>query len=305
MQHKQQSAKKMLGVVLLNAVITLTELVGGVLSGSLSLVSDAFHNLSDTLAISLSYFARKIAQKEATEVKTYGYRRSEILSAFINSIVLIGLAVFLGIEAVKRFFMPEKIDGNLMLIVAVIGLLANLFSVLLLKKEADESLNVKSSYLHLLSDTLSSVSVIIGAVLIRFFHVYWIDPVITLLISAYILIEAAQIVKKAVDILMQTAPAVDYQQLSSEIKAIKGVKDIHHIHAWQYDEKQIIFDAHIDFDDQMLSEIEQIYPEIIYLLKEKYAFTHVTIQAEVHAKDQKKLFFTNEDETKQKIEYDE
>lgn len=305
MQQKQQSEKKMLGVVLLNAVITLTELVGGVLSGSLSLVSDAFHNLSDTLAISFSYIAKKIAQKEATEVKTYGYRRSEILSAFINSVVLIGLAVFLAIEAIKRFFTPEKIDGNLMLIVAVIGLLANLLSVILLKKEADESLNVKSSYLHLLSDTLSSVSVIVGAILIRLFGVYWIDPVITLLISAYILIEAIQIVKKSVDILMQSAPIIDYQQLSSEIKSINGIRDIHHIHAWHYDEQQVIFDAHIDFDDQMLSEIEKIYPEILSLLKEKYGFTHVTIQAETHIKDQKKLFFSNEDETKQKIEYDE
>lgn len=123
-----------------------------------------------------------MAQKEANE----GYQRLEILSAFINSFILIILSLFLAVEAFKRFNSPEKINSHLMLIVAVIGLLANLFSTLLLRQEADESLNIKSSYLHLLSDTLSSISVIIGAVLIRFFGIYWIDPVITLVISIYI-----------------------------------------------------------------------------------------------------------------------
>ncbi|EGP5120992.1 cation transporter [Enterococcus faecium] len=283
----QRSSKKLFGVVVLNAVITLSEFIGGVASGSLSLVSDAFHNLSDTLAIIFSYGAQKMAQKEANEKHTYGYQRLEILSAFINSFILIILSLFLAVEAFKRFNSPEKINSHLMLIVAVIGLLANLFSTLLLRQEADENLNIKSSYLHLLSDTLSSISVIIGAVLIRFFGIYWIDPVITLIISIYILLEAIIVIKKAAAILIQSAPTIDYEKMEQEIKAIEGVKDVHHVHIWQYSEKIIIFDGHIDFEDQMLSEIEKAYPRITSLLKLKYGITHVTIQAETHVKDQK------------------
>ncbi len=266
----QRSSKKLFGVVVLNAVITLSEFIGGVASGSLSLVSDAFHNLSDTLAIIFSYGAQKMAQKEANERHTYGYQRLEILSAFINSFILIILSLFLAVEAFKRFNSPEKINSHLMLIVAVIGLLANLFSTLLLRQEADENLNIKSSYLHLLSDTLSSISVIIGAVLIRFFGIYWIDPVITLIISIYILLEAIIVIKKAAAILIQSAPTIDYEKMEQEIKAIEGVKDVHHVHIWQYSEKIIIFDGHIDFEDQLLSEIEKAYPRITSLLKLKY-----------------------------------
>lgn len=293
----QRSSKKLFGVVVLNAVITLSEFIGGVASGSLSLVSDAFHNLSDTLAIIFSYGAQKMAQKEANERHTYGYQRLEILSAFINSFILIILSLFLAVEAFKRFNSPEKINSHLMLIVAVIGLLANLFSTLLLRQEADENLNIKSSYLHLLSDTLSSISVIIGAVLIRFFGIYWIDPVITLIISTYILLEAIIVIKKAAAILIQSAPTIDYEKMEQEIKAIEGVKDVHHVHIWQYSEKIIIFDGHIDFEDQLLSEIEKAYPRITSLLKLKYGITHVTIQAETHVKDQKKLIFLNKDES--------
>lgn len=293
----QRSSKKLFGVVVLNAVITLSEFIGGVASGSLSLVSDAFHNLSDTLAIIFSYGAQKMAQKEANERHTYGYQRLEILSAFINSFILIILSLFLAVEAFKRFNSPEKINSHLMLIVAVIGLLANLFSTLLLRQEADENLNIKSSYLHLLSDTLSSISVIIGAVLIRFFGIYWIDPVITLIISIYILLEAIILIKKAAAILIQSAPTIDYEKMEQEIKAIEGVKDVHHVHIWQYSEKIIIFDGHIDFEDQLLSEIEKAYPRITSLLKLKYGITHVTIQAETHVKDQKKLIFLNKDES--------
>lgn len=226
----QRSSKKLFGVVVLNAVITLSEFIGGVAPGSLSLVSDAFHNLSDTLAIIFSYGAQKMAKKEANERHTYGYQRLEILSAFINSFILIILSLFLAVEAFKRFNSPEKINSHLMLIVAVIGLLANLFSTLLLRQEADENLNIKSSYLHLLSDTLSSISVIIGAVLIRFFGIYWIDPVITLIISIYILLEAIIVIKKAAAILIQSSPTIDYEKMEQEIKAIEGVKDVHHVH---------------------------------------------------------------------------
>lgn len=294
--QEHQRTTKIVWIVLLNGVITLAEFVGGIFSGSLSLISDAFHNLGDTLAITLSYIAQKIASKQRDPKKTYGYQRSEILSAFVNSMVLVVLSLILALEAIKRFFDSEKIDSKLMLIVAVIGLVANLLSVLLLKKDTDKNLNLKSSYLHLLSDTLSSISVIVGALLIKQFGIYWIDPMITLLVSIYIFIEAVGVIKKTIDILMQSAPVLDYQRLKKEIESLSGVKTIHHIHIWQYSDTSVVFDAHIDFADCLLSEIEKAYPLITDILKKNYGITHVTIQAETNAKDQKKLILRNQDE---------
>ncbi len=294
--HEQPRTTKIVWVVLLNAVITLAEFIGGIFSGSLSLISDAFHNLGDTLAITLSYIAQKIAVKERNPKKTYGYQRSEILSAFVNAMVLVVLSLILAIEAIKRFFEPETINSQLMLIVAIIGLVANLLSVLLLKKDTEKNLNLKSSYLHLLSDTLSSISVIIGAILIQKFGVYWLDPIITLVVSIYIFIEAIGVIKKTIDILMQSAPSLDYQRLKMEIEALPQVKTIHHIHVWQYSDTSVVFDAHIDFEDGLLSDIEKIYPVITDILKKKYGITHVTIQAETAMKDQKKLILRNDDE---------
>lgn len=161
------SGKKIFWVTLLNATITITEIVGGILSGSLALLSDAVHNLSDTIAIALSYYANKIAQKPKDARRTFGYQRAEILSAFVNSSVLLAISILLIIEAFKRWRSPEHIDGTLMIIVALIGLIANFVSVFLLEKDSHQNLNIKSSYLHLLSDTVSSVGVLAGGIAIR------------------------------------------------------------------------------------------------------------------------------------------
>src|SRR5665647_577003 len=160
------SGKKIFWVTILNASITAVEIIGGILSGSLALLSDAIHNLSDTIAIALSYFANKIAGKPKDAKRTYGYKRAEILAAFINASVLIALSLLLIIEAIKRFNSPEEINGTLMIVVASIGLVANLLSVFLLEKDSHENLNIKSSYLHLLSDTVSSLGVLVGGIAI-------------------------------------------------------------------------------------------------------------------------------------------
>ncbi|HED23524.1 MAG TPA: cation transporter, partial [Firmicutes bacterium] len=151
------SGKRIFWVVLLNAAITVAEFIGGLLSGSLALLSDAAHNLSDTAAIALSYFANRIARRPRDARKTFGYKRAEILAAFINSAVLLVISLFLITEAIKRFRNPETIDGVLMITVAVIGLLANLLSVFLLHRDSRDNLNIRSSYLHLISDTVSSI----------------------------------------------------------------------------------------------------------------------------------------------------
>ncbi|MBE3101582.1 MAG: cation transporter [Firmicutes bacterium] len=284
------SGKKIFWVTLLNATITIAEIIGGILSGSLALLSDAVHNLSDTVAIALSYIANKIAQKPKDAKRTYGYKRAEILSAFINSTVLLAISIVLIFEAYKRFNSPESINGTLMIAVAFIGLVSNLVSVYLLEKDSHENLNIKSSYLHLLGDTVSSVGVVAGGIAIKIWGMVWIDPLITILISLYILKETWQVVRKTVDILMQSSAPLNYEAIKNDIEAIDKVKNIHHVHSWMINEKTIYFEAHIDMDDMQLSEVELIYDKIEYYLIEHYGVSHVTLQAEVDKCCDKSIF---------------
>ena len=284
------SGQKITWVTLLNASITLAEIIGGLLSGSLALLSDAMHNLSDTLSIVLSYTTYRIAQRPKNKRKTFGYRRAEILSAFINALSLIVISGFLILEALRRFLSPEPIETGLMLTVALIGLVANLVSVLLLEKERHHNLNLKSTYLHLLADTLSSLGVIVGGLLIRFYQVLWVDPLLTLGIAIYILKEGLELLKVTVDILMQASPHLDYEHIKEEIETLPYVKNIHHIHAWRMDEKHIYFEAHIDFEDQLLSTIQTSLHDIEHLLKDHFGIHHVTLQAECDVCKTKDLF---------------
>jgi len=284
------SGRKIFWVTLLNATITVAEIVGGILSGSLALLSDAVHNLSDTIAIALSYFANKIAQKPKDARKTFGYKRAEILSAFVNAAVLLGISIVLIYEAIKRLQAPESINGTLMITVALIGLTANLFSVFLLEKDSHQNLNIKSSYLHLLSDTVSSGGVLVGGIAIELWGFAWIDPIITVLISLYIMKETWHVIKTTADILMQSAAPLDYDAIKMEIENMENVKNIHHVHSWMIDEKTIYFEAHIDMEDMLLSKVEASYDKIEQLLIENYGVSHVTLQAEVDKCCDKSIF---------------
>lgn len=278
--HRDLSGRKIFWVTILNLVITIAEAIGGLLSGSLALLSDSLHNLSDTVAVALSYFANRIARRPKNPRLTYGYQRVEILAALLNSLALLGISTYLILEAVQRWRSPETIDSTLMLIVAVIGLIANLVSVVLLEADSHHSLNIQSSYLHLLSDTVSSVGVIIGALAIRFWHIVWIDPLITLVIAIYIIFRAWQVLRGIVDILMQTSANLDYDRIRAEICAIDHVRDLHHVHTWMINESTIFFEAHIKLDEMPLSQVQTITERIEHLLVEEYGVSHVTLQAE-------------------------
>ncbi len=276
----QLSGKKLFFVTGLNALITITEIIGGLMSGSLALLSDALHNLSDTLAIVLTFVTNRIGQKDRDVKKTFGYKRAEILAAFVNASMLTLISGYLIVESIKRFFNPELIDTGLMLVVAIIGLLANLLSVFLLKQDAEHSMNVKSSYLHMMGDTLSSVAVIFGGILIRYFNVFWLDSVLTLLIALYILHEIFEVLMESIDILMQASPIEDLNPIVDAIQGMNGVNNIHHVHVWKLDDEQIHFEAHIDFQDELLSKIQVKTEAIRVLLHDDFDIEHVTIQAE-------------------------
>lgn len=289
--HADLSGKRLGFSVILNLTITIVQVIGGILSNSLSLLSDALHNFSDGIALWIAYIANKIAKKDATRKMTFGYKRVEILSAFVNALTLIFVCGFLIYEAIRKFTNPETIDGSLMLIVATIGLLANVVSVILLQKDKDHNLNVRAAYIHLMGDTLSSVAVIIGGILIWQYQVYWVDPVVTLLICAYILYHSVDIIKESGSILMQRKPkGLSIKIVSDYISSYEEVANVHHIHLWSLGDKDRYLECHIDLNkDLKLSEVDEIRDRISTGIEEKFHIHHTTIQTEYNCCDEKGL----------------
>jgi cobalt-zinc-cadmium efflux system protein len=289
--HADLKGNNLLIATSLNLAITIAEIVGGLISNSLALLSDAIHNLGDTFAVLLAYIANRISKKDATEKKTFGFKRIEILAALLNAVVLIVIIIFLFIEAYRRFQSPEPIKGLIMFIVATVGLIANLIAVLLLKGGSKSNINVRAAYLHLLGDTISSVAVIVGSVLIYFFQVYWLDPLITVIIGLYIIKEALSILKEAVDILMQSTPSsIDLHEVVFEIEKHKDINNVHHVHSWKLDDTQIHFEGHVDLDKNLsISDADLIRAEIGTMLRNKFGISHVTIQFEYNCCDGKEV----------------
>jgi cobalt-zinc-cadmium efflux system protein len=278
----EEAGKRLLLATLLNIVITIAEVVGGLLSNSLALISDALHNMGDAFAVALSYFAIRIGRRGSDHQKTFGYQRAEILVALLNTTVLIAVCIFLFFEAWQRLQHPEPIKGGIMMLVAFIGLLANLATVLLLHRDAQKNINTRSAYLHLLGDTLSSVAVIAGGILIYFFHIYWVDPLVTFLVGLYMIRESYSVLKETINILMQSKPhGLDLDQLKSEIEGLPDINNIHHIHVWRLTDSSTYFECHIDVcEDMPLSKTSSIRHNVETLLSEKFGINHFTTQFE-------------------------
>lgn len=281
MDNNKTTKSKFLSVTVLNSLITIAEFIGGILSGSLGLISDAIHNLQDTVSIVISYVAYVIGNKKSDSKKTFGYKRAEILAAFVNAGILILITLFLIIESIKRMGNPQQINGSLMLIVSFVGLLANGFSMLILLKDSKKNLNIKATMLHMLSDTVSSVSIVIAAIFIQLFNWYWIDPIVTLLVSVWILKEAYDVLKESANILMEASPNINLDDVKSSILTIPEIKNVHHAHIWMINENMILFDAHINIEGtENIINTEKLYKKIHDILLEKYGITHTTIQVE-------------------------
>ena len=289
--------KKLLWVTLLNFSISLVQVAGGIISNSLSLISDAIHNLGDTSAIFIAFLAGKHAAKKPDAQKTFGYKRAEILAALFNGVVLIAICIFLFMEAYKRFMDSQPIKGGIMLTVAVFGLLANLISVLVLQKDKSHNLNVRAAYLHLLGDTLSSVAVIAGGIAILFWQVYWLDPLITVAVGVYIIYHTWGVVRQTVDILMQATPRhIDLQKIKQSVETLPQVENIHHLHIWQMDDEHIHLEAHLNMSQDMsLSEAQSARHNVERILKEKFGISHITLQIEYKGcKNNNELIFGRE-----------
>jgi cobalt-zinc-cadmium efflux system protein len=282
--HHQSELKgrNLLISILLNILITAAQVVGGVLSGSLALLSDALHNFSDVLSLVVSYVANRLAKKQASLHKTFGYKRAEILAAFVNAATLIIVAVLLIIEAIKRFQNPQEIESNLVIWLSLLGIIANGISVLLLKKDAEANMNMKSAYLHLFTDMLASIAVLIGGLLMKYYQVYWVDSVLTLMIALYLIWVGIDLLKTSTKVLMLFTPdSIPIKDIVTEIQKNKAIKNVHHIHLWQLNEDEVHFEAHIDFEsDISLTQFDVFLTEIEELLYHKFQINHVNIQPE-------------------------
>lgn len=282
--------KNLFITIALNFLITIVQIAGGIVSGSLALLSDALHNLSDGVALVIAYIAMRLSKRPKSFKYTFGMKRAEVLAAIFNASSLIIISFFLIKEAIERFSNPEPIKGTLMLVVASVGLAANFAGIMLLKAGSKDNINIRSAYFHLLSDTISSVAVIIGAVFIIFFQIYWIDPVLTILISLYILNETFKIVKEAVDMVMMSSPAdIDISEIKKLLEALPLVQNIHHVHIWRLNEKETHFEAHIEVDDMTVAESTEMQKEIEHLLHDKFEINHTTLQFECNKCDNKSM----------------
>ncbi len=274
--------KNLIIVIFLNFFIFTSELLGGIFSRSLSLLSDSFHNLSDTISIVISLIAIRFSKRESSYKFTFGGKRAEIIASLFNSIFLFIVSLVLIRESIIRLTNPQIIKTDLMLIIAIIGLFLNGISVILLKDFSKDSMNIKSSYLHLLMDTLSSIAVVIGGILMMLFKIYWIDVVLTLFITLYILKEGIEIFIKSIKILMEQTPkGIDLDKLKNDVEKIEGVSNLHHIHIWQIDEKNYLFEGHIKLqNDVPVSKADCIRKSVEDLLNNEFNISHSTIQIE-------------------------
>lgn len=276
--------------IAVNLLITIAQLIGGFISGSLALYSDALHNFSDVIALVISYIADKLAGRSYSDRKTFGFKRAEILAAMINAGTLVFVGGFLIYEGVSRFFHPEPIGSVWVISLAVFSIVGNTLCVVLLKGDAEDNLNIKSAYLHLLTDVMTSVAVLIGGLLMSWYQIYWIDSVLSILIALYLIRASWGILMETLRVVMQFAPAhLDIRKIEKTILTCPEIKGMHHIHLWQIDDKTVNLEAHLQFkEDVHLSGSSRVINIINELLQETYGINHTTFQTEFdtdHAPD--------------------
>lgn len=283
--------KNLVFVIFLNMGITLAQVIGGFISGSLALLSDALHNFSDVVNLIITYVATKLVKREASLHRTFGYKRAEILAAFVNAAILITVAIFLIIEAVQRFQEPYVIDSGIVIWMSLLAIVGNGYSVILLKKDSKINMNMRGAYLHLLTDFMASLAVLAGGLLMKFYELYWVDSILTFAIAIYLIIAGYDLLKNSTKVLMLFTPAdLALEDIAAVISEVPEIKNVHHIHLWQLNEDETHLEAHIDFkNDILLSEFDEIRDKIEELLYHKFGISHVNIQPEFGKCDLKDL----------------
>ena len=278
--HNDQPASlaNLILAIIINGGIVIFEMIFGLLISSMALISDAIHNLSDIAAMGFTYFAEKMSRRPATEVKTYGWRKMEFIAAFVNSIVLSVVIAFVFWESVQRLFSPAEVSGKIMLWVAIVAFVGNGAATLLLQKISARNFNIKSAWLHSLQDALFSLGVIVGALLIMFFDLYFVDPLISMVICIFIAREIYKIIRHSVNALLDAVPAdVDFNAVKRDLLSVTGVSEVNDLHIWQTGSGQKLLSAHLISDDES-PDHEQIIRTVQEILHDSYGINHTTIQ---------------------------
>ncbi|MCB2141471.1 cation diffusion facilitator family transporter [bacterium] len=271
--------------VAINVILTVAQVIGGVIAGSLALVADALHNLNDAASLGIALVARKISRKPPDEVRTFGYQRAQIVGAIINLTTLILVGLYLIFEAFMRFFEQNPIDGWIVVWLAGLALVVDTVTAFLTYKMSKGSLNIKAAFIHNLSDAFASVGVMIAGTLIILYDWYWTDLVATLAISAYILWHGSVAMKQTVNILMQGVPEdLEPSEVASSIRNIDGVESLHHIHIWQIDEHHRSLEAHVVVNINSLVHLEEVKSRIKEHIAKVFNITHSTLEFEPESK---------------------
>ncbi|MBI4186720.1 MAG: cation transporter [Chloroflexi bacterium] len=280
--HQAPSGDRQIKIALAIVVmIMVAEVIGGILSNSLALLSDAGHMLVDALALGLALFAIIMARRPATETRTYGYHRVEIMAALANGVTLTLLAIYIAYEAYQRFAAPPEVQASLMLLIASIGLVANVAAMLVLRRAGSSSLNIRAALWHVIGDTVSSVGVIAAAGIMAVTGWYVADPIIAVLIAVLILLGSIGLVKKSVDILLETVPGhVEMDKVVKTIKNVPGVKHVHDVHIWTITSNLHALSAHLIIEDQRVSTSGEIVDMVNRELSRHFNITHTTLQLE-------------------------
>ncbi len=270
---------RLIAAVAVNVLLTIAQIIGGVISGSLSLIADALHNLNDAASLALALFARKIGRRPADKLMTFGYGRAEVVAALINLTTLIIVGLYLVYEAVSRFITPQPIDGWIVIWVAGIALVIDVVTAVMVHAGAKNSLNMKAAFLHNVSDALASVGVIVAGVLIIRYDLYVADLIITLVISAYVLWQGFSLLPKTIRILMGATPDdLEFDRIVARLRAVPGVRDLHHVHVWSLDEHTRSLEAHIVPEEGSLDAFETTKALIRAELATVFSITHATLE---------------------------
>ncbi len=289
--HTDLKGRNLLISIVLNVIITTAQVIGGLVSGSLSLLSDALHNFSDVLSLIVSFVASRLSKRKASINRTFGYKRAEILAAFINAATLIIVAIILIKEAIERFQNPQTIESNVVIWLSVIAILGNGFSVLLLRKDSKNNINIKSAYIHLFTDMLASIAVLIGGLLMKYYQLFWVDSLLTLLIALYLIWVGYFLLKDSTKMLMLFTPEdINIKDVVWQVNQLPLVKKLHHVHIWNLSDEELHLEAHLDLNaDISTTQFNALLSEIETLLREQFHINHVTIQPEYNRNDPKEV----------------
>jgi len=285
--HDQHAGdKRVWWAIVVNVILTVVQIIGGILSGSLSLVADAIHNLSDAISMAIAYIARRIARRPANDQWTFGYVRAELIAALINYTTLIVIGLYLVYEAIFRFIEPQPIEGWTVVIIAVVALIVDVITALLTFTLSKSSMNIRAAFLHNVSDALGSIGVIIAGTLIILYDWYFVDPLITLMIAGYILWQAFSEIGGAIRILMSATPEnIAPQAVVDRSLAIPGVCGIHNIHIWPIDEHRVSLEAHVVIEDEFIMRGELIKGAIKKMLISDFSIQHTTLDIESRSRE--------------------